>query len=152
MERLPIVDLQHECGPCTACCVHVPIPAGIVAPKAKPAGVTCPHLEEQGCARYDDRPDTCVRFHCAWLADGTWPEAWRPHEAGLLCLREMMPNGTTASVVYETVAGRLNSPVAERIIAELQSTSAAVVIVDAQDHPTTLPGRAAVARISRGAA
>ncbi len=96
---------SRACGGCSACCVVLPIPAGEVGPGPKAAGAPCPHLCVAGCAIYASRPALCAKFRCAWLADPSWPETWRPDRSGLLCLREKLEGGVPAAVVYEIVPG-----------------------------------------------
>jgi hypothetical protein len=136
---LPL-DHRH-CGRCTACCTHLPIPAGVVGPGTKPAGVACPHLSGGGCRIYALRPAVCVAFRCAWLADGGWPDAWRPDQSGLFCLRERLGNGLPAAVAYEIQPGALDHQTAAAILAELQRTTAVVVAIDVHERRQRLVGR-----------
>src|SRR5687767_13254727 len=48
------------CGACTACCQ---IPA--VPELGKPYYARCYHVAE-GCSIYNDRPERCRQFRCAW--------------------------------------------------------------------------------------
>ena len=125
---MPILD-QRACGDCTACCTHLPIGEGVVGAEAKPSGVACPHLASRGCGIYDDRPVVCSRFRCAWLAAKNWPEAWRPEQSGLLCLREMLPDGKPGALVQEIRSGALLAPQAPDILLALMRTCAVVVVV-----------------------
>ncbi|MCH8043460.1 MAG: hypothetical protein IID44_07045 [Planctomycetes bacterium] len=131
---LPMVESptfsQRRCGECTACCVDLPISAGLISAEAKPAGTPCVQLCEQGCRDYEGRPDFCQAFRCAWHKSEHWPVAWRPHESGLLCLQEPLDEGRPAALVYEIRAGALRSPEAAEIIESLRETSSAVAIVD----------------------
>ena len=138
-ESLTIVD-QRSCGDCTACCTHLPIPAGLVGPDAKPVGVACSHVCEAGCGIYSERPTMCEDFRCAWLADTGWPAAWRPNRVGLLALREMIGKNVPAAVLYEIRPGALEQSVAAEIAVELQRTAAFVVVVDSDKRRWDLPG------------
>lgn len=56
-----------ECRPnCAACCIAISISPSMPAlPEGKPAGMPCPHLDEQlRCQLFEhpDRPKTCLRF------------------------------------------------------------------------------------------
>lgn len=132
----------HVCGPCTACCVWLTVPAGEVSVEEKPAGVACPHVRaDSGCRIYADRPGTCHSFRCAWLADEQWPASWRPHESGLLCLRETLDDDLPAALVYEIRAGALLEPVTAEILDELLRTTFVVAVVNFQKQNMRLPGR-----------
>ena len=120
--------LSFGCGSCTACCTHLPIPARIVSPAAKPAGEPCPHLCQSGCSIYQQRPDICARFQCAWLANGDWPEEWRPDRSGLLCLRETLADGLSGALVMETRPGALVEPLAKEILLQLLENTRRVVV------------------------
>ena len=125
---LPVVQAR-TCGDCTACCTLLPIPEGIVGNAAKPAGAACPHLRNEGCGIYNDRPTACSRFRCAWLADQDWPDAWRPKQSGLLCLREILPDGRPGSLVQEVRSGALLEPKAKDILLALMYSCAVVVVI-----------------------
>jgi len=131
------------CTPCTVCCVRLPVPAGLLGHGAKPAGVRCPRLGRTGCRNYLCRPSVCSQFRCAWLADASWPVAWRPDLSGLLCLREELTEGLLAALVYETRPAALETPKALDIVNALCQTTSVVTIVDCQGHGQRLPGGAA---------
>ena len=128
------------CGACTACCTHLPIPAGVVSPAAKPAGILCPSASTGGCRVYSKRPQMCADFHCAWLSDAAWCEAWRPDRCGLLCLRADIGENVPAAALYEIRPLALKQPVAAEILAELQSTTIVVAVVDSEQRRHRLPG------------
>lgn len=86
------------------------------------------------------RPSLCAHFLCAWLADATWPEAWRPDLSGLLALREWLSGGLPAALVYEIQPGALRLPQGARILDALRETTAAVVIVDCRQQRRRLLG------------
>jgi len=130
----------RHCGACTACCTHLPIPAGEVAAGSKPAGIPCPLLGPDGCRSYADRPELCARFRCTWLADEDWPDGWRPDRSGLMCLREEIDAGLPAAVVYEITPGALEQDVAAAILAELRRTTAVVAVVDHRGSRQRLTG------------
>jgi len=120
----------RRCQSCTACCIHLPIPAGIVGPDDKPPGAPCPHVDGCGCRVYARRPHVCDEFACAWLKSPDWPEAWRPDRSGLMCLCEELDPGLFASAVYEVRPGALRKPLALQIIERLRESTAAVVLID----------------------
>jgi hypothetical protein len=79
---------DRKCGTCTACCTTlgvkaIPVEGGT---HDKEPGEECPHLTEVGCAIYDDRPQECRTFRCAWMDQ---PKAFggpetRPDELGVI--------------------------------------------------------------------
>lgn len=72
--------LKHdrECGECTACCTTLALAA-----LNKPINVRCQHVCAQGCGIYNDRPDACREYRCAWLM-GLLPEKFRPDQSGIV--------------------------------------------------------------------
>ena len=123
------IVFSRTCGSCTACCTHLPIPANVVSAPPKAAGESCPHLCKAGCVIYQDRPAICARFQCAWLANLDWPEEWRPEQSGLLCLRELMDDGSPAALVSEIRPGALLEPIAQEILLHLLENTRRVVVV-----------------------
>ena len=136
-ERTESTD-SRNCGSCTACCVHLPVSAGVVSEAAKPAGTVCPRLGCRGCNVYDRRPDTCREFECGWMTRPEWPESWRPRESGLLCLVETVEGIGPASLVYETVSLALQTTIATSMINQLLQQTRAVVVVDIAGSRRTL--------------
>lgn len=70
--------MSRACGACSACC-HV---LGVVA-LDKPEWSPCSHQAAAGCAIYEDRPDGCKTYRCAWL-DGKLNDDERPDLVGLI--------------------------------------------------------------------
>ncbi len=134
----------RDCRGCAACCTRLPIPAGEVGPDSKPPGVTCPRLSASGCEIYVRRPKLCVDFRCAWLADESWPDRWRPDRSGLMCLREEIEEGLTAAAIYEIRPGALGEPTAATIIEEIKRTTAVIAIIDYRQRRERLLGRLGV--------
>jgi hypothetical protein len=135
----------RSCGPCTACCTHLPIPAEIVGPRSKAAGTPCPYVGRYGCRVYARRPRVCADFTCAWLKNTDWPEPWRPDRSGVMCLSEQIDTHLFASAVYEIRPGALQTPSAAEIIGQLRRTTAAVVLIssDRQTRHCLLGGHSA---------
>ena len=131
---------NRRCQSCVACCTHLPIPAGLVSPGAKPAGVPCPHICPTGCRAYARRPQMCVDFRCAWFGDPSWPERWRPDRCALLCLRQDLDGKVPAAAVYETQPQARRQSVAQEILAELVRTVAVVVVIDTEGRRWQVPG------------
>lgn len=65
MKPLPRTN-SRSCGPCSLCCKVMAVSA---IPKGR--GVWCPHASRtgEGCKVYDDRPNECRTWSCAWLDD-----------------------------------------------------------------------------------
>lgn len=73
---------NRECGECTACCHHIPIDQEDMV---KLPNVDCEHLmKEGGCRIYQNRPNTCAKWFCAWRYISTIDEQWRPDKSGTL--------------------------------------------------------------------
>lgn len=54
---------MNTCGDCTLCCTLLPVPE-----LDKPANTHCQHcIVGKGCSIYEDRPQVCRPFNCAWL-------------------------------------------------------------------------------------
>jgi hypothetical protein len=71
--------MPKECGGCTACCTLIGVPA-----LSKPAGTRCPHCVVGGCGIYEERPDSCRKWICGWLADPGMPDEFRPDRCGFI--------------------------------------------------------------------
>lgn len=132
---------DRQCDGCTACCTHLPMPAGHIGPAAKPAGEPCQHLGAEGCAIYASRCRACAQFRCNWLADDCWPEAWRPDHSGLLCLRDDVAGYLPAGVIYEIAPHALDSPLATNMVQALLESTAAVVLVSGDGSRRVIWGR-----------
>ena len=81
-EPLPVgmAAAGRECGTCTACCTVL-----AVAELQKPMRWACDHVLCAGCGIYEERPQTCRDFNCAWLRGAiSDDEALRPDRLGLL--------------------------------------------------------------------
>ncbi len=82
----------------------------------------------------------CSSFRCAYLADDSWPEAWRPDRCRLLVLRETIDLQVRAAAVYETAPGALASSVAQELLEQLRITCAVVVTVELTGRRSVLLG------------
>ena len=72
----------RECGPCTACCVHLLIHSSEFT---KLQGVVCQNCElERGCKIYATRPQACRDFICGWRTMAQFDEHWRPDKSGVI--------------------------------------------------------------------
>ena len=64
----------------------------------KPRGVWCDHaVPGQGCAIYDQRPQSCRVFSCLWLLDPALGEEWKPEKSKLVIVPD---NDNKATRVY----------------------------------------------------
>ena len=69
----------RQCGECSSCCWVLAIPK-----LAKPPGVRCHNLCDEGCGIYEQRPESpCRTFHCAWLQGFLGPDD-RPDQVGAI--------------------------------------------------------------------
>jgi hypothetical protein len=73
----------RECGECRACCVVYHIDG---LEYESPRWVPCHHLCAAGCGIYDDRPQGCRAFRCAWLK-GWGTDDERPDRLGVIVER-----------------------------------------------------------------
>jgi hypothetical protein len=69
---------DRSCGDCTACCTTLALAA-----LNKPINVRCQHVCTAGCGIYNDRPEACQNYRCAWHL-GLLPEKFRPDQSGIV--------------------------------------------------------------------
>lgn len=69
------------CGDCTLCCTICKVPE-----LDKPDGVMCKHAGN-GCEIYEERPESCRVWTCAWLQSGANIEL-RPDKCGIVWERK----------------------------------------------------------------
>jgi Fe-S-cluster containining protein len=72
-----------ECGNCTACCTVLPIKA-----INKPINTPCPNCLRGGCSIYDNKPQTCTEFECAYLQAKNVPVSLRPDRCGVIFIKK----------------------------------------------------------------
>lgn len=73
------IKLVRQCGSCSACCTMLEVTA-----VGKSANEWCKHCDAgKGCTIYDDRPQMCRSFSCAWL-QGHLDDDWFPEKAGMV--------------------------------------------------------------------
>jgi len=67
-----------ECGSCNLCCILPKLPE-----LNKEAGITCKYLCNT-CTIYDNRPDACKEFSCAYHQMDKVSEKLRPDNCGII--------------------------------------------------------------------
>lgn len=139
-------DSPRACGRCTACCVRLSIPAGVVAAGPKTEGRPCPLLGACGCSVYPSRPAICRDFVCTWLKSPDWPPEWRPDRVGLLCITETLGESLIGALVYELHPGALQSSAAAAMVKRLRDACDFVVTVTESGLRQLTPGL----RVDRG--
>lgn len=73
------VTPARQCGTCSQCCTLLE-----VADVGKAVNAWCQHCEAgKGCRIYDDRPQMCRSFNCAWI-QGHLGDEWFPETAGMV--------------------------------------------------------------------
>lgn len=77
--RMGVAAPDRTCGPCNACCV---VPE--IGTLSKPELQACQHLCDAGCAAYQERPQPCVTYHCAWRSGAIPDSMFRPDKCGVL--------------------------------------------------------------------
>ncbi len=72
-----------SCGPCQVCCVALKIKTPQLH---KDARIPCPHLVQEGCGIYENRPPVCRSFLCGWRLMPELNASWRPDLSGVMLL------------------------------------------------------------------
>lgn len=91
-ESLPIFERPNrKCGDCSECCTVL-----AVATLGKPTHQRCAHVRvgTRACSIYEQRPDECGRYECAWLR-GMGSNSQRPDKVGLVVTPEETAFGRT---------------------------------------------------------
>jgi len=72
--------MKRQCGDCTECCFYLG-----VAELNKGKSEECEHCSGVGCKIYDQRPNVCREWYCAWAASSEFlQDNLRPKDSGLL--------------------------------------------------------------------
>lgn len=79
----------RSCGTCMVCCV---VPGIDEKEVQKQFNTACKHCQS-GCRIYEQRPDVCRKFHCAWRYFAEWDEPLRPDISGVFARIEPSPDG-----------------------------------------------------------
>ena len=83
---------MRECGECTLCCLVTRVPE-----LEKPEGTMCTFCDV-GCTIYNDRPQSCRAFDCAWLK-GAMDEDQRPDKTHVVI--ETLPDESVVLALIE---------------------------------------------------
>jgi hypothetical protein len=76
---VPATPQVRECGSCSRCCTLLE-----VTDVGKSTNEWCKHCDvDKGCTIYDDRPQMCRSFNCAWL-QGHLNDEWFPERARMV--------------------------------------------------------------------
>ena len=101
--------MTNTCGSCTVCCTAME-----VKELRKPEGVKCIYLTNQGCSIYEDRPESCRVYECAFRM---YPldKKLRPDRAGFQILFSKTKLGDTILFYYH---GKINK-IAKKLFARI---------------------------------
>lgn len=80
----------RECGDCTACCNGTLI--GEAHGHKFGYGKPCIYLSQQGCSIYEDRPEGCKKYQCAWTQH-LFPDWMQPNKCGAMISVEQENGG-----------------------------------------------------------
>lgn len=74
--------MSRECGTCTACC-EGSIGGNIYGKEL--LGAPCRFVTiGKGCNIYENRPNKCRNFFCAWILDENLPDEFKPEINGVI--------------------------------------------------------------------
>ena len=139
---------SRRCGPCTACCSSMAIDE-----LGKPEWTPCEHLVDTehaksrtgtpstvpvrisaeqlrtrgggGCSNYKERPNSCAKFRCQWLAGmPLTEEKHRPDRCGLIIVDTADPRAVQARELW---AGAASEGVGKDLITALRRAHLEVI-------------------------
>ncbi len=97
---------QRSCGDCTACCQGW-LRAKIFDTDMYP-GRACPHITDQGCNCYDERPEVCRNFRCLWLINPeAFPDWMRPDRSKAIANGIIDPNSGVHAIKVVPAGSKL---------------------------------------------
>ncbi|MFC1663331.1 YkgJ family cysteine cluster protein [Patescibacteria group bacterium] len=118
-------NIGRTCGKCNACCKTYSVPG-----MSRDSSGWCQHCDiGRGCAIYEERPEVCRYFTCAWL-NGTGDESWRPDRFGVMIdVQDVRVGGRVVGVLHlwEIVVGGLEKDVIKEM-AELHLAKGFIVV------------------------
>jgi hypothetical protein len=110
--------LGRSCDGCYMCCKVFP-----VVPLQKPGGTWCSHCKIGfGCTIYDERPEPCREFLCAYRVDASLGEAWKPSVAKFV----LYLDGEAKRIVVQADASAADSWRREPYYSQLKRWAAAL--------------------------
>lgn len=102
----------RECGDCIACCEGHLI--GKAHGNSFGNGKKCIFLVQKKCTIYEDRPEVCRKYQCAWTQH-LLPEWMKPNQCGLMVSVQDEPSGKQYLKAIE-----IHKNVAENVYDELK--------------------------------
>jgi hypothetical protein len=141
----------RTCGDCRLCCKLPDIPE-----LSKPRDRWCQNASRErgteGCTIYNDRPQVCREFSCAWLS-GLGKEQDRPDKLGVMWQPLDLPDGRPGIGVVEARPGALDKPRARMWLQTFENAKPGQVVVRRYEHPVfqmpTIGGRTEAAPSSQ---
>jgi hypothetical protein len=85
-----------QCGDCSACCSGSLI--GDAYGYEFGDGIPCYFLKNKKCSIYEQRPEVCQQYQCAW-SQGLFPKELKPNKSGILVSVENNEGGQYLKVV-----------------------------------------------------
>ena len=68
---------MNKCGDCNICCTVLSVK------DMTEVNQVCRNSKDKGCSIYNNRPEGCKHFNCAYLTSG-WKEEYRPDKSGIM--------------------------------------------------------------------
>ena len=110
-------DIKNKCGECTLCCEILHIEEENFK---KPSNITCEHcIINKGCKIYNERPESCRIFRCAYYQMDNVNILLRPDKCGVVF--EKLDNDLMFGTVntkhkdLKYIKGQINSFLKEKI-------------------------------------
>lgn len=102
--------MANTCGSCTVCCTAME-----VKELRKPAGLRCLYLTNEGCSIYENRPQSCREYECAFRM---YPldKKLRPDRSGFQILFSKTKLGDTILFFYHGKVNKLARKLFDRLI------------------------------------
>lgn len=123
--------MTRSCDGCTLCCDLVS-----VFEIGKHEFTACPEcIMGTGCARQNDKPESCRDYACAWLL-GHGTEADRPDEVGYVISQCGFLDMRDILTIHESRTDASKGPVRDVWIAEASRQSRALWIIPRDGHST----------------
>lgn len=137
--------MSGGCGPCTLCCTVIGVEFAPRPEPRKEPHEKCRHCKGGGCAIYDDRPDACRGFKCAWLFtqrhSTPLPRELRPDQtkcvielnsAGHFIVHPKYPSVWRKEPIYSYLVSKVRGGV---VIINMPDDSAHLLLLDGSTKP-----------------